>query len=325
MMPFRIHRYAMTNSILGGLIWLFLNFLTPNQAQIGLMESLLLFAIMVLVPMIFALIAKTDEIRLSSLPFRVAVIIQPVCALFVIASYFFNAGTTAGLLAAPWFLVTALLGLCGLMDFIKLRWVSIAQTSLNFGFLYIPVGGFWLVVSRLGLQPLGFNEIIIFLTAIHFHYAAFCTLFMVGYVGRKMQQPTEWQKKLYTIIVFGIIIGMPLLAAGITYSPLLEFIAAMVFASSLILFSIYILFVFIPTLSHHRLAQILFGISALSVVGTMLLALTYAYAEVTEIVIISIPLMAKTHGIINTFGFVFCGLLGCFFLIGRRSHPNFES
>jgi len=39
----------------------------------------------------------------------------------------------------------------------------------------LAVGGAWLVASRLGMRPMGIQEPIVLLTAVHFHYAGFAT------------------------------------------------------------------------------------------------------------------------------------------------------
>jgi hypothetical protein len=46
----------------------------------------------------------------------------------------------------------------------------------------------------------------------------------------------------------------------------------------------------------------------------MILATVYAYSIVRQVLVIDIPHMAVTHGVINAFGFALCGLLGWTFL-----------
>jgi hypothetical protein len=41
----------------------------------------------------------------------------------------------------------------------------------------------------------------------------------------------------------------------------------------------------------------------------MVLASLYAYSIATHTLILTIPMMAKTHGILNAFGFVTCNLI----------------
>ena len=43
----------------------------------------------------------------------------------------------------------------------------LAESSIDAGLMYLPVAGAWLMVYRLGIQPLGYGETIILLTALH--------------------------------------------------------------------------------------------------------------------------------------------------------------
>ena len=88
------------------------------------------------------------------------------------------------------------------------------SSSIDAGCAMLPIGGGWLVLSRLGVSVLGFEEPIILLTAVHFHYAAFATLVLVGLAGRFTRDGAA-----YRAIAAGAVSGPPLLAAGITLSP----------------------------------------------------------------------------------------------------------
>ena len=52
------------------------------------------------------------------------------------------------------------------------RW-PLAMVTLAVGLGYLSVGGAWLVISRLGLNPFDLSTDIVRLTAVHFHYAGF--------------------------------------------------------------------------------------------------------------------------------------------------------
>jgi hypothetical protein len=57
--------------------------------------------------------------------------------------------------------------------------------------LYLPIGGAWLVASRLGIQPLGFGDTIVLLTAVHFHFAGFAAPVLAGLAGRTVAAGTR--------------------------------------------------------------------------------------------------------------------------------------
>jgi hypothetical protein len=60
---------------------------------------------------------------------------------------------------------------------------------------------------------------------------------------------------------------------------------------------------------NSKAAQLLLVVSSLSSLVAMVLASLYAYSIVTQTLIINIPQMAMTHGLLNSFGFSLCGLL----------------
>lgn len=55
--------------------------------------------------------------------------------------------------------------------------------------------------------------------------------------------------------------------------------------------------------------RLLLFIGALSSCAAMVLACLYAYSLPMKLLIIDIPTMALTHGLLNAFGFVACSLL----------------
>jgi hypothetical protein len=59
-----------------------------------------------------------------------------------------------------------------------------------------------------------------------------------------------------------------------------------------------------------RLAQVLLVISVASVIAATGCAILFTLGDARGEVWMSIPQMARTHGILNAFGFSLCGLLG---------------
>jgi hypothetical protein len=71
------------------------------------------------------------------------------------------------------------------------------ELCLHAALVYWPVGCLWLVISRAGVNPLGFSDDIVLLTAVHFHYAGFAALTMLGMTGRfakgMVYRETTWR------------------------------------------------------------------------------------------------------------------------------------
>ena len=110
------------------------------------------------------------------------------------------------------------------------------------------------------------------------------------------------------VAAIGIVLGTPLVAAGITLSPILALAGTLIVAAGLVLLGIVVI-VKVVTKLDSRLSQILLVVSSLSSFAAMALAILYAYSIVTRTVIVDIPQMAMTHGLLNSFGFSLCGLL----------------
>jgi hypothetical protein len=206
-------------------------------------------------------------------------------------------------LTIPWVLLGAMCGLIGLIRLFPAGLRHVDELCLNAAFIYLPVGCVWLVISRLGENPRGFSDDIVLLTAVHFHFAGFAALIMMGMIGRFAAG------MLYRVTAFGAITGMPFLALGITFSPTLECAAALFLAWSMLSAAGITLFVVLPRIV-NRTARTLLAVSALSLVAAMVLAGIYALGKYTGGNWLEIPEMAVMHGFANALGFTFCGLVG---------------
>ncbi|MBV9959994.1 MAG: YndJ family transporter, partial [Acidobacteria bacterium] len=113
-----------------------------------------------------------------------------------------------------------------------------------------------------------------------------------------------------------IILGTPLVAAGITFSPALGLVGTITVAVGLLLLGVLVIGWVVPRLESLA-GRILLTISSAASSSAMVLACAYAYSIVARRLIISIPQMAVTHGLANAFGFSLCGLLA-WALVKRR-------
>lgn len=184
--------------------------------------------------------------------------------------------------------------------------------------IYVPIGGAWLVLDRLGLQPLGFSQTTVLLTAVHFHFITLTALMMTGLTGQVIQQRQRggpWQ--LYRVLIGCMLVAPLLVATGITVTQVtgrreLESTAATLFALCLILIALFTLRFIVPATA-PLLARGLLLVSSASVVFTMLFASAYALGTVTRLWTITISQMILVHGWVNALVFGMCGLLGWWF------------
>lgn len=269
-------------------------------------QLLFLLAPLIIVPLGLSLIESSAQPDWGN----IIRVVQPVGAIGVVASFLAPIGWLAASLAGVWLGVTLLLALLGLGRlWSRGSLLPIEELVVDAGLLFLPVGGGWLVLFRLGANPLDFNEVVVLLTAVHFHYAGFAALIFVGMVGRFLAGQSQPVQKLYNGAALGVLIGTPLVAAGITFSPLVELVGAVVLATSLAIIA-GLAGVFIVPAVAHRLAQGLLGVAALSLLVGMSFTYLYAISEFTGFYLIHIPQMAQFHGLANAVGFGVGGLWG---------------
>jgi hypothetical protein len=269
------------------------------MSALGPIEILFLLAPVVVVPLAMRLSASPAD---TTPALWAARRLQPWAALAVVASFFVHRGVGAAALAGVWLVVTVLVALHGARRLWRSAWTA-SEVTVSAGCLMFPIGGGWLVLSRLGVSPLGFEEPLILLTAVHFHYAAYATLVLVGSVGR-----AAGDGRAFRFIAGGAMAGPPLLAAGITFSPLLEVVAAGVVVLAVCGLGALTLVRVVPHVPPS--ARVLLILSSVSAFGAMALALAYAVGEVTSHPIVSLGQMARIHGPLNALGFVLAGLVG---------------
>lgn len=293
----------------GAFVWVTIQWFIPwHSTEITLTSRLVLLAILVNTPLAMSLISGTYSSDTLPLPLKIAEIFQPFAAIPAAISFVVTQGVTGALLVSPWMLVTGLIALGGLIRLLK-RKPGYSEAAMTAGMLYFPIGGAWLIASRLDYRPLGFGTAIVLLTAMHFHYAGFAASVITSMVGRVIGQVESGFRVVYKIVAVGVIIGTPLLAAGITFSPALEVVAASILALSLIGLSILIVSTVVPVIQNAASRWLLlFG--SVFVFGAMIFAAAYSIGSVSGHPIVTIPQMVQSHGIANAFGFALCSLLG---------------
>jgi hypothetical protein len=155
---------------------------------------------------------------------------------------------------------------------------------------------------------MGFQEPIVLLTAVHFHFAGFAAPLLALAAGSGIKPGNSVAERIFGIVTAGVLAGPGLLAAGFVIGPRLKLAAALLVACSEVALSIYFL-AGIRTL-RPRLAQVLVTASAISVLFAMILAATWAIGEFPLQPFVHLDEMARFHGTANGIGFILCGLMG---------------
>jgi hypothetical protein len=279
-------------------------------APIGAIELMFVFAPLVIVPLGMQLARVLGN---DSPSVRFARRVQPIAAALALVAVWLPPGRLAACLACAWMTVCLLMGVGGLIDLSSLARsredhthstfhrviVSIAQLDL-------VVGGAWFVASRLGMHPIGIQEPIGLLTAVHFHYAGFATAMIAAATLRFTEQRAErrWMKLLVAVVVC-----MPLVVAvGFVISPLLKMAAAVVFSLSMA--GLAVVLRSCAKRLESSTARVMFHVASVSVFAAMVLSSAYALSDFRGSDALPIPQMARTHGILNAVGFCLPALLG---------------
>ena len=272
----------------GVAVWLLLHFFRYP----GLIEELLLAAPLIAIPLGLRFVDGGEP------AIGVARLFQPIAALCVVASFQFQQGPVAGMLALPWLAVA---GVCA--------WQAVGYIRLSgfspglVGMVFFAVGGAWLAASRYGLAPMGFNEKIVLLTSVHFHYAGFSACVITMMAGLAMRE----RPGALRFAEISVMMATPLLAIGITYSRLVELIAAVWLAAGMI--ALGWLLVTRVSGAYSGWRAVLLRAAGASLFASMSLAAAYAIGGFPERGPLDIPMMARTHGYLNAFGFAIPALL----------------
>ena len=303
------------STLFGGCLWL----AVAVTGGLSAIERALALAPLVLVPLGLRLVAVPAFDGVAHRCYVAAVVAQPIGAVCVVASLLVSVSGTAAGLAAVWLGVALLVAAVGLGRTVDRGGVvPISETAIDVGLAYTTVGAAALVFFHLGIY-FWFDPLIILLTAVHFHYAGFVLPVMTGLTGRAIGLPGRG----FRVLAGVVLLGPAIIAVGISFSPLIEFVAVGVFTATVTVFGGYVVLRVAPT--RRRLqAGCLVG-SALALPVSMVLAIGYAVFQFTGLdpFGLTISRMVTLHGSLNAFGFGLLGLLG--WRLDGPKRPGMES
>ncbi len=347
----RLRKHCRYSAFLGAAIWLVAARLLPRGTN-GMIAALLLFVPLVLIRLGFAFIIPYGGVKRYRLWYAASYSQLPAAIALTLA-FLIPTGANAALLAMPWLVFTLLLaylavdrimqspirGAGGPPAIVPVQasrlhhesvqasrlhheWPAVEEWGQLAAMLFLPVGAVWALLACGGFQPLGFRDVIVLLTAVHFHYAGFALPLMAGALVRHRRD--EWSKGL----LLAALIGVPLVALGITTTQIggpreIELAAAGFLAAAGIglgLFHLRLGF------SMRHVVGLLMIVSGLSLVAALGWSALYAAGQYGLIPCIEIPFMVHWHGAINAAGAALCGLFGWHLVITKRqSEPELSA
>jgi uncharacterized protein (UPF0548 family) len=172
--------------------------------------------------------------------------------------------------------------------------------------VYAVVAAVALVQSRMGVEVLGIREPIVELTAVHYTYAGAAALVLA--MEARAAAPAAWRATGGAAVVLTAA-APPVVAAGFLADAALPQVGGAVLMT---------LGVWATASLHLREAvagdvtaarRALLAVSGLAVWAPMVLAVAWAAGRHWDVPALSIPAMARTHGLANALGFVVCGLV----------------
>lgn len=310
-------------SLAGGAVWVALVCLTVRSPfEAAWMHAMLLFAALVLLPLVLDL-AGDDAVSWSTRALQACAWGQLPAALLLLAAYGLAPGWFAAWCAMPWLGITALIALAGFVRLVRRRPQSLDAACVDVGLVYLVIGGVWTLAGRLGLHPLGFDPVVVELTAVHFHYAGLILPVVTGLVIQRLPDSIAAR-----VAGWGVITGVPLVALGITATQLrfgqfIETSAGWWLAlAGVLVAGLHLRLA--PRRGDLPLVRGLWLIAGGSLLWTMLLAAGYALRSYPSwLPALDISAMRALHGTANALGFGFAGVFGWWLAQrGSRSHSG---
>jgi len=258
------------------------------------------FAILICVPLALRAIGPGDSTG------RLLVAAYPVAAVAGLVAIALPSGILAAVVALVWLAFTLLAALHGLTRAFGAGG-RIEELSIAAGFVYLAVGGGWLVLWRSGIAIMDFGEHVPLLTAIHFHFAGFASPILVGFVGRELRAANTRLWPVYLGAASLVIVGPALVALGIAGLRSIEAPGAAVLAAGTAAVALLALALVLRRVG--AVTRALLAISSAAAVVAMTLAILYAVGNPLGISAIALEDMVRWHGSFNALGYVLCGLL----------------
>ena len=222
-MPAR--RFART-AFAGMVLWCALLFvpLASGDGVYDLVSRLVLLAVLVVVPLLLE--TACDLWGNDARPMRWASRAALPAALLAAAAFLAPTGPWAGALTLGWAAFSALVAWEGVRRLVGLwreggargLWRRAEETAIALGLAALPGGAAWLSLSRAGLDPGPYGDLIVLLTAIHFHYAAVVVPVWAGYLGRSLRRWWPGALGAFRVATAAALLGTPLVALGIALS-----------------------------------------------------------------------------------------------------------
>ena len=230
-----------------------------------------------------------------------------VASISLVASFLVEPGVAAASLTVPWVVTGVAVAQRSLRTAGPLLFWTIEDGASAVAHLWGMVAAGGMVVSRWGLVPFGIREPIVELTAVHYTYAGVGALTLAAMAHRTAATPRTRMVGRAAVLV--TMAAPPVVALGFLTKSMLPQVGG----AALMAVGVWLTAgLQLTRVVRHRAAGwtgVLLGISGLAIWAPMVVAVAWAAGQHWAIPILSIPDMARTHGLANALGFTLCGLI----------------
>lgn len=272
-----------------------------DTATLDIVTVLLLFGQLVIVPL--GLLLLTGGTALERSLVRGGRFMFRLGGIAALASLAFAPGEMSAAVAALYLLPAVMVGTAsvlsvasGVRDGSTWRPVELGRSAAG---AFLLIGGLFFVLHRQGFTFGGFHDLVMQLSAVHFHFVGFGLMLMAAELARRRP---------------GFGIAVPLLLAAMLVTPIgyvthpsVQVLGALLVVAALLIISAGTFTTLVAVGPASRRLLFVSAVFPLLVGG---MAAMYAIGEALGLPTIPIAVMAPIHGGFGAIGVVFCGLLG---------------
>lgn len=260
-----------------------------------LINMLVVIGMLLIVPIGLALLHDAA----ADLPRR----LWPVGAACGAISLWLPRGTVATALATAYATAAAVLCAYAMNRPTRPRREWPAEIAVLTALISLGVAAGALVAERAGYPLFGFRPTVLALTVAHFHFAGFAAALIAGLQTRTAPG------RAADVAALTVPAGTALVLVGYFTAEFVELAGALVLTAGMWTIGA-LTWRFARSGGPDRLAAALLAGSAVVLVASMALAVSWALGEATGLPHPSLAWMAATHGVANALGFALCAMVG---------------
>ncbi|MFI7547622.1 YndJ family protein [Actinoplanes sp. NPDC049599] len=242
----------------------------------------------------------------------------PVGAVAGAVSLWLPRGTVATSLATVYAIAAAVLCAYAVSRPVRPRREWPTEAAVLTALISPAVAASALVAERSGYPLFGFEPGVLALTVAHFHFAGFAAALIAGLessvrsrvaAGRSDGQSRLTPGRVADAAALTVPAGTLLVLLGYFTAEVVELAGALVLTAGMWTVG-WLTWRYARTAAPDRFTALLLGCSAVVLVASMALAVSWALGEATGLPHPSLTWMAATHGVANALGFAVCAMVG---------------